>query len=204
VNFDVKAIVWDDEARIQRGKIITDQIVNSIDLKNHYRALDFGCGTGLISFNLRDELKDITCIDISEGMIDVVLSKIKQCEVANMIAYQQDINDGYPLVAKYDVIYTCMALHHIDDIEITLQNLYLLLNKGGYLCIVELDEDDGSFHKAEDDFKGHNGFNQEELKKILKKVGLVQVESHTFYHDEKKVAEVNVNYSLFVMSSKKI
>lgn len=204
MNFDIEATIWDSEKRIKRAKLIAEQIAQSIDIKKSYRALEFGCGTGLISFNLQDKLKNITCIDISKGMIDVVHSKMEQYKVDNMVAYQHDINHDQPLASKYNLIYTSMALHHIVDIEMTLKNLYLLLEQGGYLCIVELNEDDGSFHKAEEDFQGHNGFNQENLKRIIEKIGLTQVESHTFYKDKKIIDEISVNYSLFIMHGKKI
>lgn len=204
MNFDIEATIWDSEKRIKREKLIADQVTQSIDIKKSYRALEFGCGTGLISFNLQDKLKDVTCIDISKGMIDVVNTKIRKYKVDNMVAYQHDISNDQPLASKYNLIYTSMALHHIADIEITLRNLYLLLEQGGYLCIVELNEDDGSFHKAEEGFKGHNGFNQKELQKIIEKIGLTQVESHTFYRDKKIIDEISVDYSLFVMHGTKI
>ncbi|UZQ49991.1 hypothetical protein [Clostridium kluyveri] len=48
-----------------------------------------------------------------------------------------------------------MELHHLIDIRTTLKKLYEMIIDTGYLCIVELVEDDGSFHKLEKDFKGH-------------------------------------------------
>jgi hypothetical protein len=66
-----------------------------------------------------------------------------------------------------------MALHHIIDTRNTLKNLYEMLVSDGYLCIVELVEDDGSFHKLEKDFNGHNGFNQDKLKSLLEELGFI-------------------------------
>ena len=39
-------------------------------------ALDYGCGTGLLSFPLKDELGHITLNDNSAGMLEVVQEKI--------------------------------------------------------------------------------------------------------------------------------
>jgi len=80
----------------------------------------------------------------------------------------------------------------------------LLLKQGGLLCIVDLDEDDGRFHKAEKDFKGYHGFNQGALQNIAEKIGLTSVKSHTFYRDQRIIDEVSLNYSLFIMSCKKV
>ena len=203
MDFNSQATNWDNEKRTNRAKVIAEQITHAVEFKECYSALEFGCGTGLVSFNLSDKLNDITCIDTSKGMIDMLYSKIQLHKVNNMIAYQYDINDGHLLIPTYDLIYTSMALHHIVDTEKTLANLYSLLKSDGYISIVELNEDDGSFHKSEKDFNGHHGFNQNELKKVLEKVGFQQLESHTFYNNKKYVEEVNVNYSLFIMTGKK-
>ena len=204
MNFNVQSISWDNEKRINRAKVIAAEIVSATELEKSYSALEFGCGTGLVSFNLYDKLKDIVCIDTSKGMIDTLNTKIKQHKVKNMAAYQHNINDDYLLTPKYDLIYTSMALHHIVDIDTTLANLYKLLKQNGCLCIVDLDEDDGSFHKAETDFNGHNGFNQTELKQILEKLGYKGFRSSTFYKDVKNIEGVILNYSLFIMIGRKL
>lgn len=204
MNFNVQSISWDNEKRINRAKVIAAEIVSATELEKSYSALEFGCGTGLVSFNLYDKLKDIVCIDTSKGMIDTLNTKIKQHKVKNMAAYQQNINDDYLLTPKYDLIYTSMALHHIVDIDTTLANLYKLLKQNGCLCIVDLDEDDGSFHKTETDFNGHNGFNQTELKQILVKLGYKGLHSSTFYKDVKNIEGVILNYSLFIMIGRKL
>jgi len=204
MSFDIDSINWDNERRTKRGKLIAEEISKSIQIKKQYSALEFGCGTGLLSFFLNDKFEMITLVDISKGMIDVLNSKIEKCKVNNMKAYQIDINKNHILPENsYDVIYTSMALHHIIDTETTIRNLYRLLKKNGYLCIIELDEDDGRFHKEEKYFNGHNGFNQNSLKKLLLKIGFEEVKSNTFYNDEKLVGEMKVKYSLFLMEGMK-
>ena len=97
-----------------------------------------------------------------------------------------------------------VLLHHIEDTEGITRNFYELLNEDGYLCIVDLNEEDGSFHKNYPDFNGHNGFNQNELKNILISNGFKNVESKTFYYDEKIIEGEKINYSLFLMKARKI
>lgn len=203
MDFNTQAINWDNEKRTKRAKIIAEQIAHDVELEKYDNSLEFGCGTGLISFNLYDKLKNITCIDTSKGMIDTLHSKIQQHKVNNMIAYQYDINEDHQLVPTYDLIYTSMALHHIIN-KTTLANLYKLSKKDGYLCIVDLDEDDGGFHKMENGFNGHNGFNQKELKKVLENNGWNGLESRTFYNDAKNVDGMLLDYSLFIMLGRKM
>lgn len=204
MSFDIDSITWDDERRTKRAKLIAEEINKSIQIEEQYIALEFGCGTGLISFCLNDKLKMITLVDTSKGMIEVLNSKIQKHKIDNMKTYQIDINKNHILQEdSYDIIYTSMALHHIIDTETTIKNLYKLLKKDGYLCIIELDEEDGSFHEEEENFDGHNGFNQNSLKKLLLEIGFKEVKTNTFYNDKKIVREMEVRYSLFLMVGRK-
>ncbi|QLY78447.1 class I SAM-dependent methyltransferase [Clostridium intestinale] len=200
--FDDYAKKWDTDRRINRAKIISDEIANSIDINKGCSAMEFGCGTGLISFNLVEKFENITLIDSSRGMIDVVKEKIEKYEVDNMKPYALDIFDE-EIIETFDVIYTSMVLHHIQDISGLANKFYALLNDGGQVIIVDLDKEDGSFHKNEPGFNGHNGFDQEKLKKIFLEAGFKAVESNTFFYDEKKIEGKNIKYSLFIMKAKK-
>ena len=158
----------------------------------------------VLSFNLIDKFEHITLIDTSEGMIETLNSKIQNLKVKNMTSLHGDINDNVEIQGeKFNVIYTSMALHHLIDIRTTLKKLYEMIIDTGYLCIVELVEDDGSFHKLEKDFKGHNGFNQNQLKKLLQELGFKSVVTNVFYNDVKVIDGSEINYSLFFMIGKK-
>jgi len=203
MSFDDYAKTWDTDKRINRAKKIANEIRNSIDSENNYSAMEFGCGTGLVSFNLYDKFKKITLIDSSNGMMEILNSKINESKVNNMVTNCVDILEEDSIDMKFDVIYNSMVLHHINDTEAIIKKFHELLNKDGYLCIVDLDEEDGSFHKKYPDFDGHNGFNQEKLKSILLKVGFNDIESNTFYYDEKIIEGQKINYSLFLMKARK-
>ncbi len=200
--FDDYAKKWDTDRRINRAKIIAEEIVNSIEINKGCSAMEFGCGTGLISFNLVEKFENITLIDSSKGMIDVVKEKIEKYEVDNMKPYAIDLFNE-EIIEKFDLIYTSMVLHHIQDISGLANKFYTLLNDGGQVIIVDLDKEDGSFHKNEPGFNGHNGFDQEKLKEIFIEVGFRDAESTTFFYDEKKIEGKNIKYSLFIMKAQK-
>lgn len=200
MNFSDVAENWDTEYRVKRAKIIADEVNKFIIPKEEQCALEFGCGTGLVSFNLQDKFKHITLIDSSKGMIEKLNSKIQHLNIHNMKAYHMDINDMRWVSEKYDFIYVSMALHHIKDIKQCLEILYKLLKSDGCLCIVDLVEDDGSFHKLELDFDGHNGFNTVELIKTLDIVGFKNIDTYVFYQDTKNIEDLIVDYSLFLMA----
>lgn len=200
MSFDDYARNWDTDKRINRARIIANEIEKVIQGSKEVSAMEFGCGTGLISFNLYDKLKKITLIDSSKGMIDILNSKIKRYKVKNMITKCQDILNE---VDRFDIIYNSMVLHHINNTEEIIKKFYELLNNDGYLIIVDLNKEDGKFHKEYPDFNGHNGFEQEELQDILRRVGFKNVGSKTIYYDTKIIDGECVDYSLFLIEARK-
>ena len=203
MSFDNYAKTWDTDERIDRAKIVANEISNSIESNRKYSAMEFGCGTGLVSFNIYDKFEKITLVDSSKGMIDILESKINKYKVNNMFPYHLDISSGSSIDMKFDVIYNSMVLHHVQDTEDIIKTFYELLNEDGYLCIVDLDEEDGSFHKNYPDYDGHNGFNQEALKNILINAKFKDIEAKTFFYGEKNIEGEKVNYSLFLMKARK-
>lgn len=204
MSFDDDAKNWDNETRIDRARIVAKEIENSICTSTNYSAMEFGCGTGLVSFNLYDKFKTITLIDSSKGMIDILNTKIEHYKVKNMTACYLDLSSGNIPDMNFDVIYNSMVLHHIHDTEDIINTFYKLLNDDGCLCIVDLDKEDGSFHKDYPDFDGHNGFDQKDLKDILIDAGFKNVESHSFYYNDKMIEGKKIPYSLFILTGRKL
>ncbi|GFP75851.1 class I SAM-dependent DNA methyltransferase [Clostridium fungisolvens] len=203
MGFDECAKEWDTERRISRTIIIARELENFIPINKRLSAMEFGCGTGLISFNLHDRLKEITLIDSSEGMLDIVKSKVENYKVNNVVIKNLDIATNNLFDEKYDIIYSSMVLHHINDTQSIISKLYELLNNEGYLCIIDLNKEDGKFHRNETGFQGHNGFNQDDIIRIFENTGFKEVTAHTFYVDTKDVGDEIVEYSLFIIKGKK-
>ena len=172
--FDNIAKEWDSTRRVERAKIIAEEISRNLDNLEKKSAMEFGCGTGLISFNLVNKMKNITLIDSSEEMINIVNEKISNLGLKNIKSKCCDISN-VTVNEKYDIIYSSMSLHHIVDVKALINKLYKLINNNGVLCIVDLNEEDGRFHKNEEGFNGHNGFNQQWLKDVVEEVGFKSV-----------------------------
>lgn len=202
MDFNYLARQWDDSRRIERAKIISNEIRKNLGEIKLNKGLEFGCGTGLITFNLTDLFNDVTLIDISSEMIEVVNEKIEKFNLNNSKAISCDLMKSDNL-EKYDCIYTSMAMHHIIDVEEILNRFHEILNEKGKLCIVELNKDNGDFHKNEEGFNGHNGFSQKDLKNILEKYGFKNINSYTFYNSYKEVGCEKIEYSLFIIFAEK-
>jgi ribosomal protein S18 acetylase RimI-like enzyme/ubiquinone/menaquinone biosynthesis C-methylase UbiE len=203
MDFNEKAQTWDNDVRARRAAIIAEEIKKVIADRKYKKALEFGCGTGLISFNMGTVLSDITLVDSAERMIHVLEDKIGTCGCTHMTPLHLDIEKGQKLPGKYDLVYMSMALHHIVDIENLLRQLNRGMEIGARLCIVDLAEEDGSFHKSEAGFKGHNGFDPAALGHLLQKIGFTGMDSKNIYSDVKKTGEAQVPYSLFLLTAVK-
>ena len=60
-DFDARAATWDDDpTKVERAQAVADAIVRHVSLTGAMNAMEFGCGTGLLSFMLRPRLGRIT------------------------------------------------------------------------------------------------------------------------------------------------
>lgn len=200
MSFDDFSNEWDTDRRIKRAKLIADEIKKAVNVSKQ-KALEFGCGTGLISFNLYNNFESIDLADISEGMMDVLASKIKFNQVTNMKVV--DLNKE-KLDSKYDLIYSSMVLHHILDLDTLIKQFHELLNEDGEICIVDLKVVDELFHKDEPDFDGHHGIDTEALEWLLNINGFSNIRVKIIYEGIKIVDEKEIAYSLFLLTAIKV
>ena len=202
--FDDKAKAWDsnlDHAR--RAQTIADAICAEVPIASSFTAMEYGCGTGLLSFPLRHTFTKITLVDNSAGMLDVLREKIAHSGVTNMEAININmLDEPYSLSKKFSVIYSSMVLHHIADVNKAFSIWHSLLEEPGYLCIADLDSDGGLFHGPE--FKGHNGFNRDELKKIVEGQGFTEVKFRNVCEITKEARDGKMHtFPLFLMVCRK-
>jgi ubiquinone/menaquinone biosynthesis C-methylase UbiE len=197
--FDERARDWDENLmRVVRARAVAEAIRAGVSLKPEMSALEYGCGTGLLSFFLQPEFESILLADTSPGMLQVLADKIKAAGVENMTPLQIDlVTDPLP-EARFDNIYSLLTLHHIPAYEIVLSHFYTLLKPGGILCISDLDKEDGSFHGMEVT-DVHRGFDRKDLQTLLESYGFEQVTCSTVYTIQKPVGE----FPMFLLIARK-
>ena len=203
MSFDKEAQTWDqNQGRVERARVFSEEIRKNIPDGYRNKAMDFGCGTGLVSEHLADQFKAITLIDTSKGMLEVLRDKIKKNNWKHFTPVEIDLLHQKFDDKNYDVIYTGMTLHHIYNIPDILQIFYRLLRPGGYLCILDLVKEDGSFH-SNPDFDGHKGFDAGELKSLLEQQNFKQVSYCIPSIIRKEVNGVEKEFPTFVSVSRK-
>lgn len=202
-NFDERAKDWDsDPMKVQRAQAVANAIRAAINIQPGMSALEIGCGTGLLSFALREDFASITLADTSQGMLDILSDKIKAAQAANMHPVRLDLSADPLPAQRFHVAYSLMALHHIPDTDGILRRFYDVLEPGGWLAVADLDKEDGSFH-TDDSANVHPGFERETLQKQVEAAGFGQVRFSTAYVIEKMIGQQRRTFPVFLMTARK-
>ena len=203
-NFDERAKDWDsDPKKVERARDVADAIRNAVPLSSNMNALEYGCGTGLLSFALQENLGQITLADTSQGMLDVLSEKIASSSVTNMHPVRLDLSTDPLPVEKYHITYSLMVLHHIHDAKGILSKFYDVLEPNGYLLVADLDKEDGSFH-TDGTTDVHKGFGQSELQKWVGDAGFANIKFSTAYEIKRQVDGKEKTFPVFLMVAQKL
>jgi ubiquinone/menaquinone biosynthesis C-methylase UbiE len=202
-DFNKEAATWDEPRRIAMANDIAHAILEEVRLTPEQDALDFGCGTGLLTMHLQPLARSITGADSSQGMLDVLKMKIKDQKLANVRTLHLDMVKGDIIEGCYNLITSSMTLHHIKDIQQLLDQFHKAIRPGGYLCIADLDLDDGQFHGGNNDGVFHDGFDRAAMRRMFVRAGFSDVGDRTAATVLKPVPGGTRSFSVFLMTGRK-
>ena len=178
-DFDKEAASWDEHpSRVKLANDVANAISKQITLTSDMDILDFGCGTGLLTFHLQPHVHSITGADSSEGMLDIFKKKIAARSLTNVKAHLLDLDKGDTPSGNYHLIVSNMTLHHIKETKPLIDLFYTVATPAGYLCVTDLDPENGQFH---DDNTGvfHFGFDRATLRKAFADAGFDNIQDTT-------------------------
>lgn len=174
-DFDSVAAEWDKEPRrVKLSSDIAIAIMNELQPAADWSAMDFGCGTGLVTLRLAPHLGAMVAVDSSRGMLVQLDDKLRAAGIGNVTTAHADELLGHASTRHFQLITSAMTLHHVQDLPELLKCLRRLLLPGGHVALADLEAEDGSFH---DDPTGvfHHGFSREQLQELLDEAGFVSV-----------------------------
>ena len=199
--FDDKAAEWDTPERLDRAHQLADTIREHVPLTSGMHALDIGAGTGLLGLDLLHDLGSIVLADPSEGMVEVARTKIEAEGIIDAEAIVFDFPaDEPPAGAPFDLAVSLLVLHHVKDTGATLRSIHAALVPGGYIGLIDLDEEDGSFHDPDQPGIHHHGFSGEPLVSLASTAGFEDAQVRIVHELEK---EGGRTYPLFLLTARK-
>lgn len=171
--FDALANEWDNDLqRVFMAQKIARAMRNALAPTGTETALELGAGTGLVTLIMARHLKQVTALDASAGMLDVLRAKCAAKHLDHIEAIHGSVPQAIP-AARYDLIYASMMLHHIVDVPALLGVLFDHLAPHGRVALADLDTEDGSFHG---DAQGvaHHGFDRATFATWLRAAGFAE------------------------------
>ena len=160
--------------------------IKKLNIKGKY--LEIGCGPGILTqiVAAQHPKAEITANDISLEMIKLAqqdLSEDLKTRINYKIGDACDINSIKNL-GKFDLIYSTFTLHHWDNAESAIKNLYSMLNENGILYIHDLKRVFWLYHikKQTGFFKSiRASYRPNEIREMLNKLGINKYKIKTIF-----------------------
>lgn len=190
--FDRMAGKYDKEERIALANTIAAEMKKYFPHDANNILLDYGCGTGLIGLQFKDDFKKLIFSDISGEMLKVVDEKIEANKIGNAeTKHTEELGSE-----EANVIIVSLVMLHVSDYRELIKKLYDILNESGQLLIADFDKNDSIYHE-----KVHNGFTHDEMESALADAGFKNIDIKTFYHGEKVFMKKDA--SMFIADARK-
>jgi malonyl-CoA O-methyltransferase len=127
IAFDRAAKTYDAHAQFQRD--VADWLVSELesDLTGQH-FLDLGCGTGYVAQRLIERGAKVTCVDLSQAMLDQASKRLSSPKVRFVQADAESLPFGN---ACFDGVVSSLALQWCSDLSKPLAEMKRILKPGG-------------------------------------------------------------------------
>ena len=201
--FNTIASEWDsDPGRVLMAQKVARAMRAALAPTGQERALEFGAGTGLVTLLMAPKFAHVTALDSSAGMLDVLRQKCEKKQLSQVETIEGMVPDQIP-DARYDLIYSSMTMHHVEDVPALLKTLADHLTPGGRVALADLDTEDGGFHR---EAKGvvHHGFARGAFGDWLRDAGFADVQFSTAFTVQRASDDGTVHeYPIFLAIASK-
>lgn len=119
---------WDNIAKKFKKWMKKDdypkKLLDKIETNPNYSVLDIGCGEGTITLQLAKQVSEVTCIDLSTEMLDILDQKAEKEGVKNLTYLQGDMMDiSLESLGKKDIVVASRCLNGVMEIETILRKI---------------------------------------------------------------------------------
>jgi ubiquinone/menaquinone biosynthesis C-methylase UbiE len=139
---DVAASTYDSKWGIDFGEVGQAQVLGKFRKllaaetgRGFERSLEIGAGTGYFSLNLKQAgvLQDVTCTDISPGMVARLADNARRLGLGDVRAARADAESLPFPDESFDLVLGHAVLHHLPDLGAAFDELRRVLRPGGLI-----------------------------------------------------------------------
>jgi ubiquinone/menaquinone biosynthesis C-methylase UbiE len=163
---------WDSLRETLFPVSLRDKAIKTAEISYHSIVADIGAGSGFITEGLLDKVEKIIAVDQSEKMLSYMRKKFSGC---NNIDYRIGESEKLPIAdEETDYVFANMYLHHVENPQKSINELYRILKPGGKLIISDADTHNYEFLVTEQ----HDiwmGFDRTDIKKWYNNAGFKNV-----------------------------
>lgn len=173
--FEREAARWDEAPRrVALAQAVAEAIRAQVPLTGTEAALDYGCGTGLLTLALRPSVGRISGVDTSPAMLARLEAKLAEAPDTGVETVLLDPAHPLRSLPPVDLITSSMTLHHVADLPALFADFHALLRPGGRIALADLEAEDGTFHEDPEGVV-HHGFHPEALLGLLAAAGFTDL-----------------------------
>lgn len=194
--FNVVAPQWDKISKNYYDESISSSLINYNVFRNDMTVVDLGCGNGFISRSIAKYVREVIAVDLSSEMLRELRDKALKENINNITTLESD-GRNIPLgSSSIDIVCANMYLHHIENPETAIKEMYRILKPGGLVFIADFHEHNNIelMNKMHDLWPG---FKNSDLKSWFNKNGFKKIKLETLINEKKE------NTGIFLLTSSK-
>jgi ubiquinone/menaquinone biosynthesis C-methylase UbiE len=197
-HFNQLANSWDTPEKIELSAHYAKEISFFLH-EEKLKILEVGCGTGLLGSQFVKNENQLVGVDTSLGMLEIFNKKFDG--IPYVKSYFCNLENEKLDEDNFNLVLSSMAFHHLVNPLEMVRKLKDFTQEDGFICIIDLDKEDGSFHPDPAKMGVHHfGFSKEQVASWGKLTGL-HLLAYKVIHN---ISKNDKSYPIFLVVFKKI
>ena len=197
-SFAAKASDWDSPDKLKMTDKFVAELLSHVTPQPSWKILEIGTGTGLVGLQIEPMVSHLVLEDTSESMLGILRQKLNGNNKVEIL--HGEVFEYKP--CDIDLVFSCMAFHHIPDIDKTLGHLAIIIKPGAWVIIGDLVTENGSFHGFEP--IPHRGFDTSVLSGQFVQAGFIVQAVKVYNTLIRTIDSVTTLYEQFILIAKRV